>query len=138
MRGTFDSEELEQAKAQRDTEVTLGTGSLVLLVLGLMAICAVCFGAGYAVGHHGAQPSTAASRQPATPPSMQANGSLSKPSASAQPAAAQPAQSAQSSNDGAQPGAAQPAPAVALPVPAQAASPAAPSSQPVVRPALPA
>jgi cell division septation protein DedD len=36
---------------QRDKEITLGTGSLVILGFALFALCALCFGAGYSMGH---------------------------------------------------------------------------------------
>lgn len=45
----FSKEEL--APAENDTELTLGAGSLFTLAGGLVLICAVCFGLGYAVGH---------------------------------------------------------------------------------------
>lgn len=34
-----------------DTEITLGTGKLLLLFFGLVALCAVFFGMGYSLGH---------------------------------------------------------------------------------------
>src|ERR1035437_6948311 len=116
MRGVFDDEEFVQTKAQRDTEVTLSTGTLLLLGLGLLLVCGACFGVGYAVGHHAAQPSNAANESQGAAPAMQGVGSQSKPSASALPAVTPPAQSVAAESDGAQPvaGAAQPAPAVAV------------------------
>ena len=142
MRGVFDQEEDEPAKARRDTELTLSTGMQFLLVSGLLLLCGLCFGLGYFVGHHGAQPATAADQPAAgTQPAGQAGGSLSKPSATAQAAAPPPVQNATPQSDGSQPGASpvQAAPSVVVPVAGQPTpNPVAPPvTQPVVRPALP-
>ena len=143
MRGVFDEEGAEQARQQRDREVTLSTGMQLLLGFGLLLICALCFGLGYAVGHRGGKPTMAADQPLAagaeTP--SQANGSKSKPSALAQPAAPPPAQNTPPQADGSQAASkpAQAVPSVVVPVATQPASnPAAqPASQPLVRPALP-
>ncbi|MBV9572818.1 MAG: hypothetical protein JOY93_02100, partial [Acidobacteriales bacterium] len=52
--------------ASQDTEITLGTGKMVAIFFGLVALCAVCFGAGYSMGRNsvsgpGPRPSTVAS-----------------------------------------------------------------------------
>lgn len=47
----FTREELEPAVSGRDTELTLGGGMLLVLGCGLVFLCAVSFGLGYAVGH---------------------------------------------------------------------------------------
>jgi DedD protein len=39
---------------ERDTEITLGTGMLLAIGGGLILVCCICFGFGYAVGHRGA------------------------------------------------------------------------------------
>jgi DedD protein len=140
MRGVFDGEEAEPAKPQRDTELTLSTGMQVLLFVGLLFVCGLCFGLGYAVGHHGGQPATAADQQSAAGSGapLQSNGSLAKPTAKAQPAAAPSVSNATPQNNGS-PAAGnvpQPAPGVVVPVAAQPAS-NPPASQPQVRPALP-
>jgi DedD protein len=81
-----DDAELEEPR--RDTEVTLSWGALTGMALGLLAICAVCFGLGYRVGHRGPQPVTAttSSSQPNAPDQepLQGSGSVPKPSANAQ------------------------------------------------------
>jgi cell division septation protein DedD len=142
-RGVFDEEEAEQARQQRDTEVTLSTGMQLLLGFGLLLICGLCFGLGYAVGHRGGQPAMAGDQQSANGAGapLQGNGSVSKPSTTAQPAAPPPVQNATPKGDGSQAASnpVQAPPSVVVPVAAPPASnPAAPSaSQPPVRPALP-
>ncbi|MDR3724757.1 MAG: SPOR domain-containing protein [Terracidiphilus sp.] len=79
MRGYFDEDEPEPLPRQsRDTELTLGFGTLMALFFGLVLLCGLCFGIGYEVGRGSAgapitlQPSTAskssATKPPATPP----------------------------------------------------------------------
>ena len=46
----FSREELDTA-ASKDTELTLGLGTVLGLGAGLLLLCVVCFGIGYAVGH---------------------------------------------------------------------------------------
>lgn len=146
MRGVFDDEEedLRHEKSGRDTELTLGAGMLLMLFFGLVLVCGLCFGLGYAVGHHAesSQP-VSASSTPAGP----AVSSIPKPSAEAQP----PASPVAAPGSSAAPAATaadlpQATAAVAVPVgspqPATSGAPATPSStqpaaQPQVRPALP-
>jgi cell division septation protein DedD len=47
----FSKDELEPAESERDTELTLGGGTLLALGGGLLLLCVVCFGLGYLVGH---------------------------------------------------------------------------------------
>lgn len=92
MKGVFDDEELKPARVRRDTELTLGSGMLLAIFLGLVFLCALCFGLGYTVGHHGSQPSLAANAQPAAGGSpAEADSSLAKPSATTQVPQAAPA-----------------------------------------------
>ncbi len=151
MRGVFDDKELEEPKARGDKEVTLGTGAVFLIVFGLLVLCGLCFGMGYAVGHRGGQSNAAAGQPPADAQmsaennGAQANGSLPKPSATVQTAVPAPVQNA-TPGDGSQTGTAgqpQSAGAASTPIAVQPASNPAtqqstPSNQPVVRPALPA
>lgn len=51
MRGVFEDREREQARPGRDVELTLGFPSLMLIFLGLVVLCAICFGLGYNAGH---------------------------------------------------------------------------------------
>lgn len=137
MRGVFDDQEPEELGPRRDTELTLGAGMLLLLFLGLATVCGLCFGLGYAVGHHGAQPVTAASQLPAGDPqtSMQGSSPLPKPPATAQPAVTPTAPSTPLPGDAPQPGADLPQAATPAPAP-PASNPAATSGSPQVRPAL--
>jgi|SRR5215813_1711781 len=52
-----------------DTEITLGTGKLLLLFFGLVALCAVFFGMGYSLGRSSGRPgiAEAAAPPPGTP-----------------------------------------------------------------------
>ena len=59
----FSKEELQPVA--NDTEVTLGAGALFLLCGGLVFLCAICFGIGYAVGHRGSSDQSAANGLPA-------------------------------------------------------------------------
>ncbi len=132
MRGTFDDEELAPVKARRDTELTLGSGALLAIFLGLALLCVFCFGLGYAVGHRGSTP-IAALPVPSQP--LQAGNPIAKPPATAQPDQSQTpdADDAGQSSGGAASGAnASPNAQV---VPAAATADAAPG-QPAVHPAL--
>jgi DedD protein len=83
MRGVFDDERLERGRSQRDTELTLGSGTLFAMFLGLVLLCGLCFGVGYALGHRSLG-TTAAAAQPQPAPDqepLQGNGGLAKPSA---------------------------------------------------------
>lgn len=85
----FSREELEPAT--NDAELTLGAGAFLALGGGLLLVCAICFGLGYAVGHRSAPDRSAASELPvqdlkvATTPT----GSGSKPGAATQAAQTQ-------------------------------------------------
>ncbi len=48
-----------------DTEITLGTGKLLLLFFGLVALCAVFFGMGYSLGRSGGKTVVAEAAPPA-------------------------------------------------------------------------
>jgi DedD protein len=124
-------EELEQAKGERDTELTLSAGMQLAIGGGLILLCVLCFGFGYAMGHRSSS-STATSVSPS--PAMQtkpgSGSSTAKPMAAGQtafqPQAAATVDRAESQGAGA----------------TQAAVGAAPvansetSAQPQVRPAL--
>jgi len=134
MRGVFDDGEREPVQPSRDTELTLGSGALLAMFFGLVVICGLCFGLGYAVGRHGSGEATAAAPQSPTAlqTSLQANGSRAKPSAIVQPVSAATTQSAgadQTQASGANPAASS---QTALPTAATGAS----TGQPQVQPAL--
>jgi DedD protein len=136
MRGAFDDEEPAPAKPRRDTELTLGSGALLGLLLGLALLCAFCFGLGYAVGHRGSASASAALPAPSQP--IAASNSLAKPPATTQ---AEQAQSADTEDPGQPPGGAAPAPANTAPrgpaLPSAAPVAEQPAQQPSVHPALP-
>jgi DedD protein len=146
MRGVFDEEEVEPAKATNETELTLSSTVLLGIVLGLVVLCGVCFGLGYMAGNRGTPETTTASKRTdaTAPTTLQADSSLSKPSAVTQAAAA-PAPAAESAPAAAPVGADPDAGPIAnLPSPSpaapQAPSPAIsnpPQAQSHVRPALP-
>jgi cell division septation protein DedD len=84
MRGVFEDEELAPAQERRDKELTLGSGSLLAMFFGLVLICGLFFGLGYAIGHRGSEESADANQAPGGAPTvLQAGGSRAKPSASA-------------------------------------------------------
>ena len=83
MRGVFDEEDLEPVRPRRDTELTLGSGTLLAIFFGLVLLCGLCFGLGYALGHRGTQ-SASAAEPGANAPQPLAGGSAAKPSAGAQ------------------------------------------------------
>ncbi len=125
-------EKFELAEPQQDTELTLGPAMLIGLACGLLLLCGVCFGAGYALGHRGAHNDAAATQTADETPAEQPSGSQGKPMASgAVPAA--PAATAQMPMDA-------PADATsagsALTSNASAANPV-PAAPPLVHPALP-
>jgi cell division septation protein DedD len=57
---------IEPLEKRRDKELTLGPTTLILLGLGLLALCGVCFVFGYAVGQHGSPATPAAGTLAAT------------------------------------------------------------------------
>lgn len=97
MRGYFDDEEPEREERGRDTELTLGAGALLGILFGLVLLCGLCFGLGYAVGHRTPVSAAATSTPPVTQTAapdqepLQPNGSIPKPSAEAQAPLPQPA-----------------------------------------------
>jgi cell division protein FtsN len=92
MRGYFEEDEPEPERPRRDTELTLGAGAVLGLVLALLFVCGLCFAAGYTMGHHASAPSATANAPTPAPDQepLQPNDSIPKPSASAQPAAPAP------------------------------------------------
>jgi DedD protein len=134
MRGVFDDKEVQPVQVRRDTELTLGSGTLLAIFFGLVLLCGLCFGLGYTVGHHGSQLAAAAAQPAAAPQPMESSNSIAKPQATGQAAQTPPPEA----TDGEQPpetpsGTAQTAAAETLPAPVQAGT--APS-QPLVHPAL--
>ena len=81
----FSKEELEPAESERDTEITLGGNTVLVLGGGLLFLCVVCFGIGYMVGHRGSSESATAVSLPSNAKaSARPAGSGSKPGAAGQ------------------------------------------------------
>jgi cell division septation protein DedD len=95
MRGVFDDREFQQAETRPETELTLGSTTLLLIFFGLVLLCGLCFGLGYVTGHSGTQ-ETAAALAPAGGAASATRGEsgLRKPSADAQPGGVAPQPSA--------------------------------------------
>jgi DedD protein len=97
MRGVFDEREFQRAETGHETELTLGSTTLLLIIFGLVLVCGLCFGMGYATGHRATPDSAemlpaAGATQAGTP----AEGAQAKPSAVPQTIATQPAGSTDS------------------------------------------
>ncbi|HEY1160071.1 MAG TPA: SPOR domain-containing protein [Terracidiphilus sp.] len=89
MRGVFDDRKVEQAEPPPETELTLGSTTLLFIFFGLVLICGLCFGWGYAVGRHGSQePSQGVQLGAGGQTTLQGGSSRPKPSATAQVGAA--------------------------------------------------
>jgi DedD protein len=74
--------------ASQDTEITLGTGKMLVLFFGLVALCAVFFGMGFSFGRTSVKgtvvdsaPSTNTVVSPSRPPSVRSQNATSSPSA---------------------------------------------------------
>jgi DedD protein len=68
--------------ASQDTEITLGTGRMLVLFFGLVGICALCFGLGYSLGKSTGRPAISAEEQPSTKSEAKP---VAKPNAPAKP-----------------------------------------------------
>lgn len=93
MRRFFDEDLRERPRRKgegdSDTELTLGSGMLLIVFFGLVLLCGLCFGLGYALGSRGSKGPVFQSQPPAAGPSpqMPANSQQGKPSAAEQPPA---------------------------------------------------
>jgi DedD protein len=141
MRRFFDEDvrERPRGKNESETELTLGSGMLLTVFFGLVLLCGLCFGLGYALGSRGSRGPVFQSQPPAAGPSpqMPANLQQGKPSAALQPPASSAQPMAAVQEVVAAPGQpmAQGQAPVAVPATAAAAgSNAAPSVQPAVNP----
>jgi DedD protein len=123
MRGVFGDQGFQPAEARHDTELTLSSTSLLLIVFGLVLLCGLCFGVGYATGHRGSQDS-AALVQPASalPAAAQSDSGLPKPSANAQASASSTPPDAAADPDGSVPSNSAPESALSAAVHAPAGS----------------
>jgi len=140
MRGVFEDKEIEERGRRRDTELTLSSTTLLGIFFGLVLLCGLFFGLGFAVGRLGPADSGSTGQGPtaAAPASISGGVSKPKPSATTQNLPQPQPLRAQSSfpvgSAGFSPG-----------VPSPGASPAdadsdasSPNQQSQVRPALPA
>ena len=145
MRGAFDEREFDEVQASGDKELTLGPMLLTGLGVGLLALCGVCFVAGYAVGRRAPVVEVKPTPEASVPPAVLNNPSLGKPTATQ---ATEPAASTTPTNSQgmtATPATAPQAspltpvssPAMVTPPVATAAMTQSAGNQPVVRPALP-
>ncbi len=124
--------EFEPAAQKSDKELTLGPALLTALGLGLLAICCICFLAGYTIGHRSA--GSAGLKMPAAVPAGPSAAQLleqSKPAAAQNPPAQPVQQLAVAQPVSAQPTAA-PATATATPQLQPASQTVAPAQQPPV------
>jgi cell division septation protein DedD len=85
MRGVFDDREVQQAETRPDSELTLGSTTLLLIFFGLLVLCGLCFGLGYAMGHRGTQDALAALPPGNARATALADSGRPKPSADPQP-----------------------------------------------------
>ena len=98
MRGVFEDEALDPVEPRNesrpDTEFTLGSGTLLGVFFGLVLLCGVCFGLGYALGSRGSRGPVFKSQPPAAGPAspVSPEGTMTKPSAIAQAPTAPPPQ----------------------------------------------
>jgi DedD protein len=139
MRGVLDDDELEPLQQGHDTELTLGSGTLLALFFGLVLICGLCFGLGYSVGHRGVRSAAvAATTTPGEQEPLQASGTVPKPSAIAQSVVAPPPVPVSDGQTATSSGTAMAAAAQDTPQSATAPAQAVPSQsqQPQVRPAI--
>ena len=81
----FSKDEVEPAASERDTELTLGGGTLLALGGGLFLLCMMCFGLGYLVGQRSSPESPAAVLPPSNSKALVTSvASASKPGAAGQ------------------------------------------------------
>ncbi len=140
MRG-FDEREVLTAERGRETELTLSSTTLLAIFFGLVLVCGLCFGLGYAVGRRGSAEPAIAALQPSAGAEVTSSSSKAKPSATPQASAAPAPQSeadTASGSTGAEADAASVASTNATPAQGTPGNGAAPAAGWVVKPALPA
>jgi DedD protein len=78
---------LEQTMGSQDTEITLGTGKMLGLFFGLVALCGLFFGLGFSLGRGSVHPAAAPEQAQTTPgPALHPSAMKSSSSMPAQPA----------------------------------------------------
>jgi cell division septation protein DedD len=129
MHGVFEDGEFEQSRPRRDTEITLTSTTLLGIFFGMVLLCGLFFGLGFAMGRYGPSDNPVIGQQAAAAQSALAAGSKPKPSPTAQITPEPQPQRATVS-----------VPAATPPAPNQSSAEPAngtPYSQQQVRPALP-
>jgi len=141
MRQVFDEREIGEAERGRETELTLGATGLLVICFGLILLCGLFFGLGYAAGHRSpVELAKALEKAPPAGSTPIAAGLVPKPSPAPAPAApasaSDPAAQTQASAD--PDGNVASNPTLNPPANPSSAQPAgsAPANQPSVRPAL--
>jgi cell division septation protein DedD len=131
MKGVFDERGLQPAEPRHDTELTLSSTTLLFIFFGLVLLCGLCFGLGYATGHHGT-PDAAVVQPVANPQAAPpADGDQPKPVADQPAPLSEPAaEPADDQSSGALEASAQVSPST----PATASSSAAPQVKPAFPP----
>jgi cell division septation protein DedD len=84
MHGVFDDGEFEQSRARRDTEITLTSTTLLAIFFGMVLLCGLFFGLGFAVGRYGPSDNPVAAQQASAAAQSLAASSKPKPSATEQ------------------------------------------------------
>jgi cell division septation protein DedD len=82
MRGVFDDDDFDKGRQRRDTELTLSPTMLLAIFFGMVLLCGLFFGLGFALGHYGPSDSAASGQQASAP--APAVSSKAKPSATEQ------------------------------------------------------
>ena len=85
----FNPDDLRPVPYQPDTELTLGWGTLLGVLLCLVALCGLCFWLGYTIGSHSGRNAAATAQQNGAEAALPSAGFLAKPSAGPQSAAPQ-------------------------------------------------
>lgn len=145
MRGAFDERDFDDAQGSGDKELTLGPMLLTGLGVGLLALCGVCFVAGYAVGRRAPVVEMKPTPEASVPPAVLNTPALGKPTATqVNVPDASAAQTNTQTSTTSTPAAAQVSPLTPVSSPAMITAPVAAHSMPqtgvsqqVVRPALP-
>jgi cell division septation protein DedD len=137
MRG-FDEREVLTAERVRETELTLSSTTLLAIFFGLVLVCGLCFGLGYAVGRRGSAEPSMAALQPSAGAEVTGSSSKAKPSATpaGAPLTAPAAADGASGSTGTEAGGISAADTDATPPQGTSASGAAPAPGWVVKPAL--
>jgi cell division septation protein DedD len=90
MTGILHDQAPEDNQRRGDTELTLSSTAVFGIFFGLVLLCGLCFGLGFAVGRHGSPaPATAPVQTAATAQTLPADLSRPKPSPTSQTASAQ-------------------------------------------------